>query len=373
MPVKVSAELLRRIFPNARADLVRAIVAHWDAADAAEVDTPARAAYFFAVIHPETGGLRVISENLNYSAAGLRKVFPRYFKTDAIAARYAKRPEAIANIVYGGRMGNGNAASGDGWRYRGGGLGQTTGRDNYAAAGYDDNPDVLRTDPVAAFEAALTFWLQRRCYKFADRDDARGLRLAWNGGLNGYAEMQAALKLTKRAFGVKSQPRAQFVSLMDEPVAPIGDDIDPEDLKMGGLGDGSDIPEPEPEPGPDEPGSDDPPPKPVKDMLVANAPDRDSLVNGLKEVNKHVKVSELWKDSSIVRTGIKGAVVAGTGGTLASIKGVADAGDPAIVVQPWLPEWAWMMITGGSWLLFAGVMVYVVFLRRNQTRNGETI
>ena len=106
--------------------------------------TPVRAAHFFAQTAHETGGFNAFGENLNYSAKGLRGIFGKYFPTDAIAAQYERKPEKIANRVYASRMGNGPEASGDGWRYRGRGALQLTGKDNYKAfADYCKRPDVM--------------------------------------------------------------------------------------------------------------------------------------------------------------------------------------------------------------------------------------
>ncbi|WP_267550092.1 hypothetical protein [Rhizobium rhizogenes] len=108
-------------------------------------------AYMLATVYHETGGaMCAISENLNYSAAGLQATFSRYF-TPAQAAIYARQPPRIANRAYANRMGNRDEASGDGWRYRGRGLVQITGRDNYAKYGIADNPDMA-SDPVKAIE-----------------------------------------------------------------------------------------------------------------------------------------------------------------------------------------------------------------------------
>src|SRR5690349_9637429 len=100
---------------------------------AAKVDltTPARQSAFLAQLAHESNGFKFVRENLNYSHEGLRKIFPKYFPDDASAVPYARQPEKIANRVYAGRMGNGSEASGDGWRYRGRGLIQVTGRANY--------------------------------------------------------------------------------------------------------------------------------------------------------------------------------------------------------------------------------------------------
>lgn len=106
-------------------------------------------AYALATAHHETGRkMTPVLENLNYSADGLRKTFPKYFSA-ADAAKYARKPEAIANRAYGSRMGNGPEASGDGWKYRGRGLVQITGRTNYATYGIANDPDKALDQDVA--------------------------------------------------------------------------------------------------------------------------------------------------------------------------------------------------------------------------------
>ena len=128
-----------------------------------DIDTPLRLAHFLAQVLHESGLLRIVEENLNYSAEGLLRVFPRYF-TPAQAQRYARQPQAIANRVYGGRLGNGDEASGDGWRFRGRGLIQLTGRDNYPALA-----DWLADDVVAAPD------------RVAKRDAVHGAVFYWRG------------------------------------------------------------------------------------------------------------------------------------------------------------------------------------------------
>ena len=98
-----------------------------------EINTPERVAAFLAQTAHESGGYKALKENLNYRAATLRKVFPKYFPTDELAEQYAGKQEMIANRVYGNRMGNGPEESGDGFRYCGRGLIQLTGKDNYTA------------------------------------------------------------------------------------------------------------------------------------------------------------------------------------------------------------------------------------------------
>lgn len=107
-------------------------------------------AYALATAYHETGARMVpIVENLNYSAQGLRGTFPKYFATDAIANQYARKPEAIANRAYGNRMGNGPESSGEGWKYRGRGLVQITGKTNYTLYGIANDPDKALLPDVA--------------------------------------------------------------------------------------------------------------------------------------------------------------------------------------------------------------------------------
>lgn len=136
------------------------------------VNTPLRLSHFLAQCGHESGGFRITQENLNYSAKGLQGIFKKYFPSEAIALDYAKKPQKIANRVYGGRMGNGNEASGDGFKFRGRGYIQLTGRDNYTAFGksigvaIEDNPDLVATDYALA--SAAWFWSKNNLNKIAD-------------------------------------------------------------------------------------------------------------------------------------------------------------------------------------------------------------
>ncbi len=106
-------------------------------------------AYMLATAYLETGAtMQPVKENLNYSAQGLQRTFQKYFNA-TMAAAYARQPERIANRAYANRMGNGNEASGDGWRYRGRGLVQITGKDNYTKFGIVGSPDDALVDEVA--------------------------------------------------------------------------------------------------------------------------------------------------------------------------------------------------------------------------------
>jgi len=159
-----------------------------------EINTPLREAMFLAQIAHESGEIRHLVENLNYSAAGLKKTFGKYF-TAQTAATYERQPERIANRVYAGRLGNGDEASGDGWRYRGRGLIQLTGRKNYA-----DCAKVLNIDLVAspamlemaefAAQSAAWFWRERQLNKLADDGDLEAVTRKINGGLNGFDARQ---------------------------------------------------------------------------------------------------------------------------------------------------------------------------------------
>lgn len=164
---------------------------------------PARAAHFFGQTAHETGGFKAFSENLNYSAKGLRGIFGKYFPSDAVAAQYERKPEKIANRVYAGRMGNGSEASGDGWKYRGRGALQLTGKDNYLAfSKYCNRPDVMTNpDLVAtelAFESAMFFFERNKLWAICDQGvtDAAILSISKkvNGGTHGLEDRKAKTK-----------------------------------------------------------------------------------------------------------------------------------------------------------------------------------
>ena len=165
--------------------------------------TPVRAAHFFAQTAHETGGFKAFSENLNYNAAGLMGIFKKYFPDMATANRYARQPEKIANRVYASRMGNGPEASGDGWRYRGRGALQLTGRDNYAAfAKYCNRPDVMSNPDIVAtelaFESAMFFFERNKLWAICDQgiNDKAILALTKkiNGGTHGLADRSEKTK-----------------------------------------------------------------------------------------------------------------------------------------------------------------------------------
>lgn len=165
------------------------------------VISPLQKAHFMAQIDHESG-LKPISENLNYRPQTLMRVFPKYFSTIAKANEYAGKPSAIANKVYANRMGNGNEASGDGYKYRGRGYIQLTGKDNYKAltkaTGIDfvNNPDLLLQE-VNAMIAALWFWKKNNLSAHAAKDDIRTVTRIINGGFNGLPHRTELLKKYK--------------------------------------------------------------------------------------------------------------------------------------------------------------------------------
>jgi putative chitinase len=166
--------------------------------------SPHRAAHFFAQTAHESGNFKAFSENLNYSAKGLRSIFGKYFPTDALARAYERKPEKIANRVYANRMGNGDEASGEGWKYRGRGPLQLTGKNNYRAFGKYigreqeilDNPDLVATE--LGFESALWFFDANKLWGICDQgvNDAAILQLTKriNGGTHGLDDRKLKTK-----------------------------------------------------------------------------------------------------------------------------------------------------------------------------------
>jgi putative chitinase len=160
-----------------------------------QINTPQRIAMFLAQIGHESGGLKFVEENLNYRADRLPVVFPKYFR-DVDPNQYGRNPEKIANRVYGNRMGNGPESSGDGWRYRGRGLIQLTGHDNYARFAQDmgmtveDAVEYLKTPEGAAMSAGW-FWGKNNLNVSADAGDIVANTKRINGGTIGLADRQA--------------------------------------------------------------------------------------------------------------------------------------------------------------------------------------
>lgn len=161
-----------------------------------EINTPARQAAFLAQIAHESAQLACVEENLNYSAAGLMRTWPKRFPTLAIANQYAKNPEKLANYVYANRMGNGAPETGDGWRYRGAGLKQLTGKENhqrcasYFGIAVELMGGWLRT-PEGACRSAAWFWKRADCNRLADLQDFDAISDVINIGRDTKAEGDA--------------------------------------------------------------------------------------------------------------------------------------------------------------------------------------
>ena len=206
--MKITAQQLKMIMPKCNTD-------QWlnplnQAMTQFEINTSSRIAAFLAQVAHESVETTILSENLNYSALRLTQVWPQRFPSVAMAQAYAKNPEKLANFVYAGRGGNGNSASGDGWRYRGRGLFQLTTKDNYRLAGQAlalplvDKPDLLLSPEVAALTAAQ-FWQRLGLNVLADHQvgdndekDFEKISIKINGGKVGLVERKKYWQLAKK-------------------------------------------------------------------------------------------------------------------------------------------------------------------------------
>lgn len=205
----VNAEQLQTIMPHAKHENIDLYLHGINkACGDFEINTPLRVAHFLAQVAHESGSLRYVSENLNYSAKALRAVFGKYFPTDPDAEEFARQPEKIANRVYADRMGNGDEASGDGWRYRGRGLIQLTGKDNYQRFGQAvdqdavASPDQLAENPDLAVATAGWYWDSRNLNEYADQDDIKQITRRINGGYNGLEDREEYLARAKNVLGI---------------------------------------------------------------------------------------------------------------------------------------------------------------------------
>ena len=190
--MELTKEQLKQLLPK------NPYVDHWHEALSKllpdyEINTPKRIAAFIAQCSHESGGFTALKENLNYKPATLRKLFAKYFPTDALAEEYCAKPnkqEAIANRVYASRMGNGDESSGDGYKYCGRGLIQLTGKSNYVA--FADSLEISSEEAseyLATFEGAAQsacwFWESNNLNQWADKGDILTLTKRINGGTIG--------------------------------------------------------------------------------------------------------------------------------------------------------------------------------------------
>jgi putative chitinase len=192
MSFELSLDQLKQIVPG------NPYIDHWHEALCEilpdyDIDTPQRVAAFLAQCAHESGGFKAIKENLNYRPASLRKLFGKYFATDALAEEYCAKPnkqEAIANRIYANRMGNGPEESGDGYRYCGRGLIQLTGKDNYTRYAQSLEISVEEaSEHLTTFEgcvqSACWFWEANNLNQYADKGDILNLTKRINGGTIG--------------------------------------------------------------------------------------------------------------------------------------------------------------------------------------------
>ncbi|WP_086933815.1 glycoside hydrolase family 19 protein [Agarilytica rhodophyticola] len=210
MSIKLTNDDLKNIMPKSSLDNIEFYLPSLNRKTSEfGILSPLQLAHFIAQIAHESGSFNYKVENLNYSTGALRAVFGKYFEDESTAEEYARKPEKIANVVYANRMGNGDTASGDGWRYRGRGLIQLTGRDNYAscskAIGVDveKNPDLLAGDADVIVAAACWFWQSRGLNQLAEQDDIKQITKKINGGYNGLDDRKEYLVRAKKTFHIK--------------------------------------------------------------------------------------------------------------------------------------------------------------------------
>lgn len=171
-----------------------------------KLNTPLRLAHFLAQCAHESGNWRFKVENLNYSAQSLQSVFRKYFPTEALAAQHARKPQQIANRVYANRMQNGNEASGDGWRFRGRGYIQLTGKQNYTAFDAVVKDSILENPELVADKypllSAAWFWNANKLNALADKGatdaDVTAITKRVNGGTHGLEDRLSKFKTYHR-------------------------------------------------------------------------------------------------------------------------------------------------------------------------------
>lgn len=235
----LTAEQFKDLFPNCK-DPEGWVEAMEEVFPEYEINTPQRIAAFIAQCGHESGGWRTFSENLNYSAKALDAVFPKYFKrAGRDAEEYHRQPEKIANVVYANRMDNGDTESGDGWRYRGRGPIQLTGKANYTAFSEDmdvdvvDDPDQVSEDKKIALMSAIWFWNKNGLNKYADSGDIKTMTKRINGG---YIGLEDRIHHWEEALKALGEEAGDHDSDVDD-----DDHVDAEDygtLKKGMRGEG---------------------------------------------------------------------------------------------------------------------------------------
>ena len=208
--VEQVAELLPRVNSILWHDAMERVLPKWD------IDTIDRVAGFIAQTSHESAGYSVLTENLNYSASARDKIFPKYFKRAGRDAKdYHRQPEKIANVIYANRMDNGDTDSGDGWRFRGGGILQLTGRHNYTQFGKaedktaEEATEFVRS-PIGALASACWFWNTNNINKYCDAQDITGMTKRINGGTIGLEDRKKHYAHALEVLGGHYTPRETY-------------------------------------------------------------------------------------------------------------------------------------------------------------------
>jgi putative chitinase len=203
--ITIDEKQVQEILPHAKKKNIKKYAqALAQGLESVEINRPLRLAHFFAQIAIESSSLNATEESLMYSAERLEKVFRKHFPTLQIAKEYAGSPQKIANLIYANRLGNGDEKSGDGWRYRGRGLIQLTGKENYKVCGEAINqpllsdPDIVSKDPHVSVMVCCWFWKLKNLNKYADRDDIKKITKKINGGYNEIKQREQALYQAKK-------------------------------------------------------------------------------------------------------------------------------------------------------------------------------
>lgn len=212
----ITQQQLKALYPRASDNVLKSFAKSApDVFAKFELDRkPERVEYLLAQIGHESGGLTIFEEGLNYSAKRMTQVWPKRFPTVESAAPFANNPQKLANKVYAGRMGNGDAASGDGFAYRGRGFIQITGRDGYRNVGkhagldLEKNPD-LASDVDNQLAVACGFWAWKGLNPLCDARDFRGVTKKINGGTVGMEDRLAWLAKVRRVLAADAVPAAQ--------------------------------------------------------------------------------------------------------------------------------------------------------------------
>jgi putative chitinase len=204
----ITLELLQKVCPKTKKEVLETYVAPLNKVAKAHgiLDNHKRLAAFLAQVAHESGGFNFTKENLNYNAKALQTVFKKYYATEKDALAHERKPEQIANKVYASRMGNGDEKSGDGWSYRGRGLIQLTGKENYTKFAESIKKPITEAvayleTPEGAVESAAWFWTKNKLNELCDKDDFVTLTKRINGGTNGLEDRkhhyEIALKVLK--------------------------------------------------------------------------------------------------------------------------------------------------------------------------------